>query len=668
MEQLTPAASQENLPPSEPNTIGHNLDSSPILPTFQFSNPIRPRKPPTITPRSFTRFFTPKSSIKRNSKTGSSRQILRDITASGNNRRGGRGQVKGFISLDDDVYSESALRAKRRRKLPPTPALTPDFSSPLKRQGRPASGCTKDEDSDDQELSAKNRSDGIRLRISESPRRYTPPPFSRSKFTTGPGTNSLVAIADEDGGIKLLESAGSAKDDFSTPFLQFRPHTNAILDVDFTPDDMLIATASGDQTALVIDMPSQKATYAMAGHVSSVKQVRFQPTNSSVIVTSSRDGSVQIWDLRCKGYDGPVKEIKVALDGVPVKGVAPNTKLTWGRSVNTIFDAHAMRQSPNVQSVSASGTNIDLPSKSECPGRKGDVSVTVLTFLTHGREHLLATGSEADACVKLWDLRTTHNHRRGHATPLSTTQQSESHSRYRRFGLTSFSLSDDGARLYAACRDNTVYTYSTSHLVLGHAPELTSANSKPRRSGGQEKVGMGPMYGFRHPKFHATTFYIKSSIRTARNDNTELLAVGSSDGAPVLFPTDERYMQRSANPDPRMQREPSLPRLRPALSRTESGTDLSGRLEDSIPIYHHGTALVRGHNCEVTGLDWTLNGDLVSVGDDFAVRCWREGDSPHTRQSARHMRMNGEKGGKRWGCGWAEVTDGWDDDDSDISD
>lgn len=407
-------------------------------------------------------------------------------------------------------------------------------------------------------------------------------------------------------------------------------------------------------------MPSQRTTYSLNGHVSSVKQVCFQPGSSNVIATSSRDGSVQIWDLRCKGFDAPVRDIRVSLEPsvTDLTRTPPNHKLTWARSVNTIIEAHANRQPllANAAPANKATPTLDAPSKTESPGRRGDVSITALSFLPAGREHLLLTASEANASVKLWDLRTTHNHRRSHASPLSSTKQPESHNKHRHFGLTSLSLSGDGGRLYTLCRDNTVYAYSTSHLILGHAPELSQPSSKPRRSAGQEKEGLGPIYGFRHPKFHATTFYVKSAVRMAKDNNSELLAVGSSDGCAVIFPTDERYMQRS-NHQRMHPSGPPFPRPRPALTRTDSGTGLSTRLEDTIPIYQDGSALIQGHSREVTGLSWTPTGELVTVGDDFAARCWREG------ADARDLRMGGEKEGRRWRCGWAEATEEWDDDD-----
>ena len=487
--------------------------------------------------------------------------------------------------------------------------------------------------------------------------------------------NSLVAVGDEDGGIRLLESAEDQSPGFSKPWLTFRPHLNAILNLDFSPDDLRLATASGDQTSKIIDMPTQRPIYTMAGHFSSVKQVRFQPDSPDVLATSSRDGTVQIWDLRCKGVDTPVRDLLV-----PVNANASTTrgatipKMTWARSVNTMLDAHSNRQALSIPSQTTDSSNTvpmttDAPSKSEAPKRRGDVSVTALAFLPGSRSHLLLSGSEANASVKLWDLRTMRTSRRSSRTAiaLSSTQQPDSHNKHRHFGLTSFCLSGDGARLYTLCRDNTVYAYSTSHLILGHAPELSaslnsssSARSKRSLTYSHEKEGLGPLYGFRHPSFHATTFYVGSALRPAGTDRSELLAVGSSDGCAVVFPTAERYMDPRC-PGARQSFSSmgnlSRPTQRRGLTRTDSG--LAGRLNDTIPIYQHGTALVRGHSREVTGLTWTKDGQLVTVGDDFAVRCWRDNE----RDLAKSLRTEGEAGGKRWGCGWADVREGWDDND-----
>ncbi|KAL8670134.1 MAG: hypothetical protein Q9168_005316, partial [Polycauliona sp. 1 TL-2023] len=677
-----------------------NIPSSPICPGKTRGN--KPKARPTVTPRTFTRFFTPRSCSTRSGKLGASRQALKDITASAANRKSDvrfRSIQKDTISIFEDA---AAVPARKKRKI--QDSLLPDTdSSPLKRVSRLTSELSpnqKEDDSDFEEEEEEGDEVGLpQETAAEKPIQWIKPivrsrqsgpvggllhrelglnapthrlplchgsdaHYETAGFYTTPldrhlfdnlgeptehaipfcvascNTNSLVAIGDEEGGIRLLETAEAGKPHFNKAYLTFRPHTNAILDLAFSPDDLRLATASGDQTCQIIDMPTQRAIHTLVGHTSSLKQVIFQPNSTSVIATSSRDGSVRLWDLRCKGSDTPISALRVSMDGPGGLDVPPSSskRMTYSRCVDTINGAHASRSlllPPISKAVNSNATN-DIPSKSETPSRRGDASITALSFLAPGRENLLLTASEADATVKLWDLRTTYSHRRStHAVPLSSTRQPQSHTKYRHYGVTSMALSGDSARLYTLCRDSTIYAYSTAHLILGHAPELASTTSsssesntcmrKSRFSRSTEKEGAGPLYGFRHPQLLASTFYVKIAVRPAQKDRTELLAVGSGsvNGCAVIFPTDERYMQKhsssSRNIDaPKFDAtgsstaiENSLPTPPPSVSkRTLPGN--SSRPNDTIPIYNHGTPLVRGHENEVTALNWAHGGELVT--------------------------------------------------------
>ena len=427
----------------------------------------------------------------------------------------------------------------------------------------------------------------------------------------------------------------------------------------FSKDDSLLATASGDQSARVIDMATQTTISILGNHSASLKQVRFQPGshNNSVLATSSRDGSVQIWDLRCTGSDGPQQRIPGFVETIETRTRSGSRKVNYGRAVNSIYDAH--RPSHHTRQTQTL-VPADPPSRGEAAGRIGDVSVTAIAFLPEGQEHLLLTASEADASVKLWDIRALQNKRKTQV-PVSCIRQPKSHSQWRHFGISSLNISGDGSRLYTVCKDNTVYAYSTAHFILGYAPELSLANHGRRIPQRNTQEGLGPLYGFRHPQLHITSFYVKSAIRKAKSGKSEMLAIGSSDGCAVLFPTDERYFprqtqnQQDMNTGPR--ESPSLLRQRPGLKRTGSGLGLAGRVDDCIPIYTHGTPLIRGHDREVGSLAWTFEGGLITLGDDFLVRRWREG------ADARELRVGGEGGGKRWGCGWANVNEKYDEDD-----
>ncbi|KAK5148757.1 hypothetical protein LTR04_000552 [Oleoguttula sp. CCFEE 6159] len=685
-----------------PLDLGH-FASSPLAPSSSI-NSRKPRKPPPITPKRFTKFFTPRTSStggRKSATGGKSARQLRDITRNAiNRRRPTDGKLSSNAPLfadinvlqDENIYTPR-LGPGRKRKGLPSPESSPIQPSPSKRTqptSPPLLQVVEAEEEDsrlDDELLASSppveheeeyeeelelvclpirrlRHAGVNARIlqrsfGEDQR------VGRGRYYDHCTTNPMVAIGDEEGGIRLLDSDKGNVSTFSKAYVSLRPHTNAVMDLAFSSDDLLLATASGDQTARIIDVRAQSTRFVMAGHASSVKQVRFQPGNDSVIATSSRDGSVRLWDTRCRGSEGPVLNIRTSLDpdGPDPLTMTPHIS-RYVDTYNSIPDAHAYRQSLQTLQKTANVMTAqrDALLKGESPGRRGDVSITALAFLGAGRDNLLLTASEASACVKLWDIRGKYTPRRGPAVPISTTREPDSHHQHRHFGINSLALSGDGGRLYALCRDSTVYAYSTNHLVLGHAPELSSSTPALRHGYRHEgKEGLGPLYGFRHSSFHAATFYVKSSLRPAQDDRTELLAVGSSDGCVILFPTEERLLRCHAASSPHSDHElpsdhyltpPARPRrARSPLRRSPSGLALSasGRLNDTIPIYEQGTALIRGHQKEVTSLTWTSEGELVTVGDDFTARCWREGGE------ARELRRGGEAGGRRWACGWAET-------------
>jgi WD40 repeat protein len=210
-----------------------------------------------------------------------------------------------------------------------------------------------------------------------------------------------------------------------------------------------------------------------------------------------------------------------------------------------------------------------------------------------------------------------------------------------------------------------MYAYSAAHLINGYAPELEcNFAAKYQRSVADGRKGLGPIYGFRHPKLHATTFYVKAALRQARDDKAEMLAVGSADGCAVLFPTDESCFP-SPEPTPLTSGlntpmlgptstivSSPLTSARPLLRRPASSNfALSVRMRDSIPIYSVGTALVGGHSREVTDVTWTHDGDLITLSDDHVARLWREGPQ------ARQMRTTKDGNAMRAGWGWADVED-----------
>lgn len=119
---------------------GNQLLSSPLLPASEGLKGSKPKKKPTVTPRTFTRFFTPRSSFGKRRPSTYPRHALQDITSPGVNRHARSSSRKrldfepfpDIIPLGDENEWSRAVRVKRRKILV-TPDSTVDGSSPIKR-------------------------------------------------------------------------------------------------------------------------------------------------------------------------------------------------------------------------------------------------------------------------------------------------------------------------------------------------------------------------------------------------------------------------------------------------------------------------------------------------------------------------------------------------------
>ncbi|KYG42999.1 hypothetical protein M433DRAFT_168266 [Acidomyces richmondensis BFW] len=671
---------QENIP-SSPPPAGQSSPARRTSPRLVKSSSVKPRGLPTITPKRFTKFFTPRSTLSgRGGRQSKAARTLRDITKNGAN-----GRRHGTVGKDDwpEGLTGDGERSAKRRKTSLDTTSSPPQSSPLKYLQEldfPEIAIYEDEplsptvsNSDDRSLDSRCLlsfpAPVRRLGTSGSSYRILHREFGgydaltrgqsvadhcvdwqaeTANFVSIPedvhsfhgqslpfcstscNTNSLVAVGDEEGGVRLFDTSPTAE--MAKAHVKFKIHSNAIMDITFSADDFILASASGDQTARLVDMHTQSVLCVLAGHESSVKQIRFQPNTDSVLTTSSRDGTVMVWDLRCSDR-GSISSLRAGQrKGLNEDGLH-QPAVRHARDMMSVGPAH----------LSAGGAASRAPSTLK--PEETAVSITAIQHLSNGREHLLLTASERSASVMLWDLRYA---RQRSLVPLSSTSLPESHVRTRNFGVSSMVLSGDGARFYTLCRDSTVYAYSTNHLLKGCAPEMDSICAK-RRPPKQTQIGLGPLYAFRHTALRTETFYSKMSLRPSRDAASEMLAVGSSEECAIIFPTDERHFsQRGQKHD--CEECEGVPSMSKKNSKFSADTI-------SLPV-HQGTALVRGHRKEVTSVAWTHGGELLTIADDYTARCWREDTA-----KARHLRNCGEGGGLRWGHGWAAVEGRWDEDD-----
>lgn len=141
-ENKDPPSSQE-IPLSDPHS---SLSPQRLLPTYG-QNGRKERRNPSVTPRKFNRFFTPRSQASKN--PSSARQALNDITAPSNNRRGLLSSPIRFRSIIEKEETPSTFpRDLKRRKLLHTPEDTPNHTY-AGSKGHGGFNVLRDEDEDD---------------------------------------------------------------------------------------------------------------------------------------------------------------------------------------------------------------------------------------------------------------------------------------------------------------------------------------------------------------------------------------------------------------------------------------------------------------------------------------------------------------------------------------
>ena len=116
------------------------------------------------------------------------------------------------------------------------------------------------------------------------------------------------------------------------------------MDIAFSADDLRLVTGSGDQTARLIDMQTQQTMYTMAGHSSSVKQVSFQPGQESIIATSGRDGSIRLWDTRCRERVSPQVHLRTSFRSKTSSQGENDMSISPATLIRCISGAHTYRQ------------------------------------------------------------------------------------------------------------------------------------------------------------------------------------------------------------------------------------------------------------------------------------------------------------------------------------
>jgi WD40 repeat protein len=227
-------------------------------------------------------------------------------------------------------------------------------------------------------------------------------------------------------------------------------HNNWIWDVSFSPNSLLVATASDDNTVKLWNRNGQLLKI-LEGHEKRVKWVRFSP-NGQIVASASFDKTVKLWSAKdgkllqtLEGHDREVETVSFSPDGnILASGSADGTIRLWHTK---------------------DGTAIGLLKSSNDRKDKIFSGVFTVSFSPDGKT--LASGS-ADGKIRLWSTED--------GTLLKTL---EGHTET----VRSVSFSPNGETIASGSFDETVKLWNRDGVLLatlkGHHSSVTRVSFSP---------------------------------------------------------------------------------------------------------------------------------------------------------------------------------------------
>lgn len=265
-------------------------------------------------------------------------------------------------------------------------------------------------------------------------------------------------------------------------------HTDAISDVDFSPDGSMLASVSKDNTVIIWDARRRTRMATLTGHATWLRAVHFGP-GGHLLATTGDDGAVVLWDVESRarlavlaGHAGPVKDVAFTPDGrTLVTALAEGTVMVWDvaqRKPRTKLTGHtgfveSVAVSPDGHTIASGGADRtvrlwDLRTNAQIATLTGHTrSADAVTFSPDGRT--LASASP-DQSIVVWDVarRTRLATLTGHTGQVRTV-----------------AFSPDGRTLASAGHDYTVMIWDLMRgtalaSLKGHTNNIYAVAFNPR--------------------------------------------------------------------------------------------------------------------------------------------------------------------------------------------
>ncbi|EJT49021.1 pseudouridine synthase [Trichosporon asahii var. asahii CBS 2479] len=400
--------------------------------------------------------------------------------------------VLSWASLTTDPFLETLVtRLYPDPRLPPSTLHLPSLSSPT----------GQDRDFDPALVVAFNRSAKL-LTASDA---------SRS------GNKRLLAIGGEEGAIKIIDVDALEPHDSKW----WSAHQNGIFDISWCDDDRHLSLRLHD-----VSGAGPRLLASLHGHTSTIKSTALlHESSSNVIVSGGRDGNINVYDLRCRGYTSTREENGPSLRRSSRTRSTTQISSTGQSSIDPVLTLRQPHNATVGKRTTADSVSWQTPPVANAQ-RSVARTITSLVAL-RAQPGILASGGSYDGIVKLWDIRcpeptTALRFKSAPYGSLPDPTVAGGNPSRRPRSVNALCEQPSTGDLFVLCGDSKV------HVLR---PSWAKATSSDRSE------AILPQK-FVHPMLVTRSFY----IRMALSPDGRRLACGSSTGGVMMWDVD-RYPQ-----------------------------------------------------------------------------------------------------------------------------